>query len=386
MYKIFFSIIAFWVQGSVFSQVSTITGELSGSGGLSLDSSGNLYIADFGDFLSIGDGHLNDVYKMTPDGNVTVYATGFGSASGNAFNSQGILYQADIANSAIFKIENNSAILFANTNLANPVGIVFNSIDELFVCNCGGNSITKILPDGTTSIFSSSVLLNCPNGITIDENNNLYVSNFYDGGVIKLDLFGNASVLANVPGSNNGHLRYCPVDTNIYVCSHGSSSVYKVDLSGNVSLFAGTGVRGNDDGTIDVSTFSRPNGIAISVTGDTMYINSSIPLDNGPGIPLNPSVIRQIINAKTGVVSVSPVHLNTNLVTVFPNPGTAGLVTIAGEDMVKIEIYSTSGELALVKSSTTPQQEYDVNLETGQYIAHIFKVSGAVVSRKILIE
>ena len=369
-----------------FCQVTTITGEISGSGGLSLDSLGNLYISDFGDFLSITDGHLNNVYKMTPDGNVTVYATGFGSASGSAFNSQGILYQADIANSEISKIENGVVTLFANTNLVGPVGIVFDDNDDLFACNCNGNTIAKITPGGTTSIFSSSNLLNCPNGITMDNSNNLYISNFSDGNVIKIDTLNNASIFATIPGNNNGHIRYCPVDSNFYVCSHGSSSIYKVDLNGNVELFAGIGIRGNDDGPIDVSTFSRPNAIAISVTGDTMYVNSSVPLVNTFGNPLNPSLIRRIVNSKTGVASLGQVNLNAEDIIVYPNPSSDGKIHVTGKGIEKIEVYQANGSLVEHYVIEKPVDSYDILLKSGSYFLKVFASKNTIVNKAVVVK
>ncbi|MCO6487198.1 MAG: hypothetical protein J5I98_02215 [Phaeodactylibacter sp.] len=58
-----------------------------------------------------------------------------------------------------------------------------------------------------------------------------------------------------------------------------------------VTRIAGNGQRGNTDGPADQSTFSRSNGVALSLTGDTLYLNSSIPTIDDPGnnhYPLNP--------------------------------------------------------------------------------------------------
>ena len=87
----------------------------------------------------------------------------------------------------------------------------------------------------------------------------------------------------------------------LFVNSHGSSRIYQVDLDGQRTLLAGSGVRGNLDGPAEVATFSRPNGIAVSTTGDTLFINSSIPTIDNPSQnswPLNPSVIRVVTGLK----------------------------------------------------------------------------------------
>ncbi len=90
---------------NLISQVetSTITPQIKGSGGLSIDTAGNLY---FGDFLSSGDldGLPNSVWKLDVIQNLTEYSPGFIGASGNNFDSSGILYHSDIGSGAIYKI------------------------------------------------------------------------------------------------------------------------------------------------------------------------------------------------------------------------------------------------------------------------------------------
>jgi len=166
-----------------FSQINvrTISQPFNGSGGLSIDQMGNLYIGDFGDFLGDldADSVPNNVMKLDSELNLSVFSSEFTGASGNEFDSNGILYQADVRDNAIYRIVNGSRELYHSKGLITPVGIAIDSKDNLYVCNCNVNNIRKITPDGTSTIFSSkNKLLACPNGITIDENDNLYVVNF----------------------------------------------------------------------------------------------------------------------------------------------------------------------------------------------------------------
>ena len=56
--------------------VLTLTNPIqSGSGGLDVDADGNIYAADFGATLN-GGAPGNTVYKITPNGQVSVFATG----------------------------------------------------------------------------------------------------------------------------------------------------------------------------------------------------------------------------------------------------------------------------------------------------------------------
>ena len=44
-------------------------------------------------------------------------------------------------------------------------------------------------------------------------------------------------------------------------------------MEGNVFHFAGSGVPVDDDGSLDLATFSRPNGIA--AFGNALYVNTT---------------------------------------------------------------------------------------------------------------
>ncbi|MCB0675213.1 MAG: SMP-30/gluconolactonase/LRE family protein [Saprospiraceae bacterium] len=301
-----FTCLAVTATGQV--AVSTISDEFPGSGGVKLGSGGKLYIGNFGQELDNPDG--NQVWSLDLAGNRTLFATGLQGASGNAFDQNGDFYQSNIAGAKVSKVSAGGGVsTYASTGISCPVGIVFDQEDNLYVCNCCGafeNTIRKVTPSGESTQFAGGSLFSCPNGITIDPEGNLYVANFNDGRVIRIDPEGNAAVLAVVPGGNNGHLAYSAADNVLYVNSHGSSRVYRLTLDGELTIVAGNGLRGNQDGPGNSASFSRPNGIAVSATGDTLFLNSSIPLFDEPAtgfFPLNPSVVRMItgLQGTTGV-------------------------------------------------------------------------------------
>lgn len=302
-------------------RVETITDEFPGSGGVKLDTEGNVYIGNFGDGLQNSNG--NQIWKLDTEGNLTIFATGLSGASGNAFDSQGNLFQSNIAAGTVSKVTPSGSVsTFVTNRISCPVGIAIDKEDNLFVCNCCGqfaNTITKVTPSGSASQFAASNLLACPNGITLDHEENLYVSNFNNGSVIKISPEGQTSFFASIPGSNNGHLTYSAIDSLLYVASHGSSRIYSLSLDKELEVIAGSGIRGNRDGDAATATFSRPNGVAITPSGDTLYVNSSIPTTN-TNLPLNPSVLRRVTGVnpgiKTGVENIS----NFSTFHISPNP------------------------------------------------------------------
>lgn len=320
---------ALQIGSAIYAQsVSTLTPEFNGSGGLSLDGEGNLIIADFGDFLSAGDGDgiPNKIMVLDTDLTLSEYSTGFIGASGNTFDSNGILYQSDIGASAIYKIIDGVRTFVTSTGISGPVGITFDSQDNFYVCNCSNSTIRKVTPDGTSTLFASGAIFACPNGITADEDDNLYVSCFSNGNIIKITPDGDSNVLvATLGGStsppSNGHLDYHQPTRTLYIASHANNQIFSLDIDDPTELahIAGSGVRGNSDGDAETATFSRPNGVAITQTGDSIYINSAIPLTNSPNNPLNPQVVRLITGVQS-TVSVETLGVIASDIRTYPNP------------------------------------------------------------------
>lgn len=254
------------------ASVETITGEIQGgTGGISVDADGNVYVADFGSRLTGGGTGGDKVFRVTPEGETTVFAEGLQGASGNEFDSQGTLFQSNIRAGFISAVDESGTISRFAGGMAAPVGIVSDSDDNLYVANCGSNSIQKVTPWGESERFVASDLLNCPNGIVFDDHGNLYVANFGNGGVIKIAPDKQVTELAMLPGGNNGHLLHH--DGFLYVIDRGGHQIYSVSLDGEVELFAGSGSLGNEDGAALEASFSWPNDIGISPDGKTFYVN-----------------------------------------------------------------------------------------------------------------
>lgn len=271
--------------------VETLTSEIEGgSGGISVDRDGNVYVADFGTRLGRDGTPGTKVFRVSPDGTVEVFATGLRGASGNEFDSRGYLFQSNVAAGTISRIAPDGKVTEFADGQAGPVGIVSDADDNLYVTNCGNGSIQKVTPDGEASRFAADSLLRCPNGIVRDDDGNLYTSNFYNGDVIRIAPDGSASRLATLPGGNNGHLLYH--GGFLYVVDRGGHQIWSVSLDGEIEPFAGSGARGLDDGDPMEATFSFPNDIGISPDGTTFYVNDVV--GTGPHDVLAPMIVRAI--------------------------------------------------------------------------------------------
>lgn len=269
--------------------VRTLTESFDGSGDATVDAAGFIYVANFGD--RIDDANGKEVTKVDPaTGELSVFATELVGPSGNAFDSKGNLFQANIKGNIISKISPDGQVdTFVSNGLRSPVGVVIDKEDNLYVCNCGGGSISKVTPDGNVSTFVQSGLLRCPNGIAIDENGNLYPVNFNNGNIFKVTPDGTITNFARIPGASCAHIDYG--NNKLYVVGRGANQIFELNLQGEVSLIAGTGKSGDLDGGGDAAEFFIPNGIALSNDGSQIYVVDRL---TGVGPPLNPVVVRVI--------------------------------------------------------------------------------------------
>lgn len=280
-------------MSSINAHVETLPIELDGgTGGVSVDRNGNVYVADFGAKLDDRASMGRKVFRISPAGTATVFARGFEGASGNELDSNGYLYQSNIRGNFIIRIApDGTHDVFVREGIVAPVGIAIGENDVLFVANCGNDSIRRVTPDGASHPFAESDLLKCPNGIALDDAANLYVANFDNGDVVKITPRGAVSRLATLPGNNNGHLTHH--DGGLYVVARGDHRIYRVSLEGEVTPFAGTGIRGRRDGPADEAQFSYPNDIAIDPEGQAFYVNELASTTSDPS-ELSPMVVRRI--------------------------------------------------------------------------------------------
>jgi DNA-binding beta-propeller fold protein YncE len=241
------------------TEIRSLTNVIEGHavGGVTVDLVGNIYVADFGDF----------VWKITPEGKRDVFASGLYGASGNAIDNEGNLLQSNFYGNSIAKIDRNGqAKPFVTTGLSGPVGIAINrQTGDVYVANCRGNSIAKIATDGTVSSFAKSDLFSCPNGISFDREGNLYVVNFRDNKMLKIDPKGVVASFATISKKGLGHL--CFREDRFYVTAFHSHEIYEVTLDGAVRRILGDGKRGIVDGAGAKARLSFPNGIASSPWG-----------------------------------------------------------------------------------------------------------------------
>ena len=140
--------------------------------------------------LFVSDGYSNsgNIYKFTPDGVQSTFASGLSGLGGLAFDSAGNLFVSDSTaglggsiNGTIYKFTPDGARTTFALGLSFPRALAFNRAGDLFVVDGGSNRILKFTPDGVRTTFASGSELNTTTGLACDSAGNLFVSEYGSG-------------------------------------------------------------------------------------------------------------------------------------------------------------------------------------------------------------
>jgi trimeric autotransporter adhesin len=268
-------------NGTITTIVGTpsILGGFSGDGGpattahlffpsgLALDSAGNLYISEGGNFRirSVQAGVINTVagngqFRVVPDGTPATQAFIFG-----------------------------------------PDGITFDTAGNLYVAEVAASKVARIAPDGEFSVLAGTgaagegpiggpaknALLSTPRALVADIQGNLYFSDNLANVVYAITTDGTLVVVAGqifnpgYSGDNGSSLKAtlrAPFGIafdwsgNLMIADKDSNVIRRVAGDLTITTFAGTGVRGfsGDNGPATSATLSGPQGIAVDANGDLL--------------------------------------------------------------------------------------------------------------------
>lgn len=316
--------------------------------GMVLDYQGNLYGSHF-----MG----SNVYKITPEGDATIFASGFNTPNGLAFDSQNNLFVCDLSGNKIYKLSYSGEFL-DTIAVPTPSGIIksFDS-DTLLFTQYNGNKLSKLAPDGTITLISSGSPMNGSVGLAYDDLGQLYIANFTDRKIYKYTS-DSLVYVATVPGPSNGALGFIAfAQGTLWGTSFQGHKIYRIyqNYVDSTSLYSGSTI-GSVDGPINLAKFSSPNGIISSATGDSLYISD-----------FGTKRIRIIsLNAATGIRENEKA---TNKIFVYPNPSNDWIQISHDGTIDKIEVFNSSGKLII----TSFEDRISLNkLPEGVYVVRVY--------------
>ncbi len=283
--------------------------------GLTVDASGNVYVADSINFT---------VRKITPARDVTTIAglagssgtsDGTGSAarfyypSDIAVDSAGFLYVTDHVNHTVRRISPAGAVTtFAGSPNLNgaqdgtgsaarfyfPAGVAFSGDGKLSVADNLNHTIRQITSAGVVTTFAgrapsgsedgprTDARFSSPWSCARDAAGNLYVADTYNQTIRKISPAGVVSIFAGATGSfgsadgqgSAARFGYPTAvatgdDGSVYVADYSNRTIRKITPQGLVSTLAGSpGQTGSVDGQGNAARFNDMYGIALDHSGN----------------------------------------------------------------------------------------------------------------------
>ena len=264
--------------------------------GIAIDTLGNLYVAD------------GNIRKITPTGEVsTLNIESIDVAKGIAVSSDGNLYLT--TGDRVFKVFVNGAIATQiagseirgssdgpgnQASFSYPFGIAVDNVGNLFIADVNNDKIRKLDGLGVVSTFAgvgnrvdgvgNQSSFQFPEEVVADASGNVFVSDWNK--IRKVAPNGLVTTFAGSGeyGPEDGvgtqaafdYISGLAIDKNgyIYAAARDDQQIRKVSPGGVVSTYAGSGEKGNTDGSTTNATFNDPVGLAADYDGNLFVIDT----------------------------------------------------------------------------------------------------------------
>lgn len=341
--------------------------KISGTHGIAIDNSGNIYVSD-----TINN-RVVAFNKNTPDG-VTVAGGNGGGNMPNQLNKPAGLFIDGFGNLFVTDQYNNRVLRFAPgssngflvaggngkgagaNQLSDPRDVYVDAQGFVYIADAGNHRIQRWAQGGATGLTvaggfgagSDSLRLNSPQGVAVDRNLNIYVADSANNRVQRFRL-GNSvgtTVMGQLgKGTGYGYL-FQPVDVlvdafgDVYVIEAGNNRVQKLFNNG-VGMVT---IAGSDNGSngSDNNQFTYPTGIAFDASGNLFVLDQQNARVQQCGVvpintelrPYQGGVYMARVNSFSGCVQQS------NIIYVNPKPdiNITGKTAICTGDVAEIKL------------------------------------------------
>ncbi|MBI1753883.1 MAG: hypothetical protein HY014_09370 [Acidobacteria bacterium] len=235
-------------------------------GGLALDASGNLLVADTGN---------HTIRSIAPDGTVTTLAGTAGQVGSD---------------------DGNGALARFNS----PFGLAVGG-GGVYISDTQNHTIRLLAPNGDVTTFAglagkpgqvdgprASAQFNQPNGLALAGNGTLYLADYGNSVIRAISASGAVSLLAGqyaahglTDGTGAVAQFYQPLGLsldasgNLYVADSANHTIRRVTAAGAVSVAAGSATLGNVDSTGSSAQFFLPCGVAVNAAGNVVVADTN---------------------------------------------------------------------------------------------------------------
>jgi len=264
--------------------------------GVAVDASGNLFIVDSGNnrIRKMGAGGIittvagNGLPGYSGDGRAAVSA-GLNSPGGVAVDASGNLFIADTGNEVIRKVDTHGIIttVAGNGKLTfTPQGIKVNPKGGSPKGGPGGNYSGTYSGDGGAATNAG---LNLPSGVAVDAAGNLFIADQDNGRIRKVD--ANAIITTVAGNGTGGYSGDGGAATNaslspsgvgvdaagrLFIADSANNRIREVASNGIITTLAGNGTwaYSGDGGAATNASLNNPSGVGLEASGDLLIADS----------------------------------------------------------------------------------------------------------------
>jgi len=238
---------------------STFATGLGGPFGVAVDAFGNVFEADF---------NTGTIFKFTPAGVKSTFASGLNGPVALAFDAPGNLFATEGSSGTILKFTPAGVRSTFASGLSGPSALAFDTSGNLFEADHGSNTIFKFTPAGVKTTFASG--LHGPFGLAFNRGN-LFESDTGSGTIIKITAAGAKSTFAS--GLNTPTGLAFDASGNLFEADQASGTIFKFTPAGVKSSFA--------------SGLNAPSGLAFEpATAQLTNISTRASVQTGQGVTI----------------------------------------------------------------------------------------------------
>ncbi|MGD1095611.1 MAG: hypothetical protein ABSB35_26900 [Bryobacteraceae bacterium] len=295
---------------------------LAGAWSLTVDSSGNVYVADLQNYrirkisgTTISTIAGNGLYSYSGDGGLAATSE-MNAPHAVAVDAKGNVYVADTNNDGvraitpqglIYTLAGDSAPGYGGDNgpsgsaqLNHPQGVAVDAAGNVYIADTINERVRVVSPTGVISTFAgsgkggyggdggpaTSALMNQPRGLALDSSGNLYIADFYNSVVRKVSK-GIITTVAGIGtsgfsgdgGQATAAQLFNPVAVavdalgNLYISDSGNYRIRVVSPKGIINTIAGNGtsVSTGDGGLAVNAQLAAPAGIVVDAAGNIYF-------------------------------------------------------------------------------------------------------------------
>ena len=235
---------------SVFKQKSALlicVGLLAGGTSAAVRATAqDMYVADY----------AGSIYKVTPTGTATLFATAPLGVAGMARDSHGNIFVSVYSSNSIYKITPAGVSTQFATGIFGPEEVVIDKHDNIYISSEYGGTVTKVTPTGTVTTLASGFTR--PAGLAIAANGNILVGEYTSDRIQQITPTGTVTLYANTGTIEPGTLVF-DASGNLYLGDPFHNQIGKITPGGGpATYFAST---------------PQPYGMAFNAAGNLFVAN-----------------------------------------------------------------------------------------------------------------